>query len=250
MSLTRTVWGVLAMTAVLFAVPYAAGQSATQDTQVTRRPSEVAPKWSVLTPAQKASLAPLERDWPSIDADRKRKWLEVAVRVQVMPAAERERMQLRMAEWARLSPAQRGQARLQFQEFQQLAPQDRNARWEAYQALPGAEREALAARGQPPARMASASMPPSGKRNVVGPTAATPPARPVTPTVVQAKPGATTSLVSKPGSPPAHHQPGMPKIAATRGFVDPATLLPKRGPQGAAVIAVAPEAAASAAAHP
>jgi hypothetical protein len=26
----------------------------------------------------------------------------------------------------------------------------------------------------------------------------------------------------------------MPKIAATPGFVDPATLLPKRGPQGAA----------------
>jgi hypothetical protein len=36
-------------------------------------------------------------------------------------------------------------------------------------------------------------------------------------------------------APPAHHQTGMPKIAATPGFVDPATLLPKRGPQGAAV---------------
>lgn len=250
MSLRRIMWGALAMTAALLGAPHADGQSATQDTRPAKRAAEAAPRWGVLSPAQKAFLAPLERDWPSIDADRKRKWLEVAVRVQVMPTAERERMQLRMAEWARLSPAQRGQARLQFQEFQQLAPQDRNARWEAYQALPSADREALAARGKPSASAAAASMPPSGKRNVVSPTAATPPARPVTPTVVQAKPGATTSLVSKQGSPPAHHQPGMPKIAATRGFVDPATLLPRRGPQGAAVIAVAPEAAASAAARP
>jgi hypothetical protein len=35
--------------------------------------------------------------------------------------------------------------------------------------------------------------------------------------------------------PPASIQHGLPKIAATPGFVDPATLLPRRGPQGAAV---------------
>ena len=62
-----------------------------------------------------------------------------------------------------------------------------------------------------------------------------PPAGAVAPTVVQAKPGATTTTMSTRAAPPPHHQAGLPKIAATPGFVDPATLLPQRGPQGAAV---------------
>ena len=58
--------------------------------------------------------------------------------------------------------------------------------------------------------------------------------KPVAPTVVQAQPGATTTLISKRPAPPAHQQTGLPKIAATPGFVDKSTLLPQRGPQGAA----------------
>ncbi|GMV76712.1 MAG: hypothetical protein AMXMBFR78_36610 [Rubrivivax sp.] len=67
-----------------------------------------------------------------------------------------------------------------------------------------------------------------------------PAARPVTPTVVQVKPGVTTTLVNKTPSPPLHNQPGLPKITATPGFVDPQTLLPSRGPQGAAAIRMTP----------
>ena len=72
-----------------------------------------------------------------------------------------------------------------------------------------------------------------------------PPARSVAPSVVPARPGATTTTVTTPAAPPLHHQPGLPKIAATPGFVDPATLLPQRGPQGAAVRAPASAAAGS-----
>ena len=64
---------------------------------------------------------------------------------------------------------------------------------------------------------------------------ATPRARAVTPTVQQARPGATTTTMTTRPLPPAHNQAGLPKIAATSGFVNPATLLPQRGPQGAAV---------------
>jgi hypothetical protein len=39
-------------------------------------------------------------------------------------------------------------------------------------------------------------------------------------------------------TPPRHQQAGMPKIAATPGFVNDATLLPQRGPQGAAAEAM------------
>ena len=63
--------------------------------------------------------------------------------------------------------------------------------------------------------------------------------KPVAPTLVQAKPGATTSLISAKPAQTLHQQPGLPKIAATAGFVNPNTLLPRRGPQGAAIQASA-----------
>jgi hypothetical protein len=199
------------------------------------------PAWSSLTPAQRTALAPLEREWPSIDTDRKEKWLEIAARFPKMPPDERTRVQARMTEWARLSPKERGEARLHYQEVRQLSPAERQARWEQYQALPPDQRRALAARGAAPEgagrsgqapRAASAAATP--KSNMV---AITPPpvgsARPVAPTVVQAKPGATTNLMSRPPAPPAHQQPGLPKVAATPGFVDKTTLLPQKGAQAA-----------------
>jgi hypothetical protein len=202
------------------------------------------PAWSALSQQQRSALAPLERDWARIDASRKQKWLEIANRYPSMPPDERERMQQRMGEWARMTPAERGQARLSFQEAKQLSPQQRQARWEAYQALPEDERRALASRAQPKADKvkpaASAPLAAVPKQNL----AASRPAqgihgKPVAPTVVQAKPGATTTLMTKSPTPPAHQQPGQPKINATPGQVDRSTLLPKGGPQAAAQAAVA-----------
>jgi hypothetical protein len=205
------------------------------------------PSWASLTPAQRQALAPLQRDWASIDEQRKQKWLEVAARFPTMPADERTRVQQRMADWARLTPAERTRARLQFQEARQLPAEERQARWQAYQALPEEQRKTLAQRARPAAAPTRAEAGPanarapaadlaatSAKRNIVEPTPA-PAKRPVLPTVVQARPGATTTSIVKPVQPPPHHQAGLPKIAAQPGYVDPATLLPKRGPQGAAV---------------
>jgi len=62
----------------------------------------------------------------------------------------------------------------------------------------------------------------------------------VAPTVVQAAPGATTRFVTRPATPPEHQQSGMPKITATPEFINRSTLLPKRGPQAAAVSPVPP----------
>ncbi|MEO5771865.1 MAG: hypothetical protein ABIQ29_07330, partial [Burkholderiaceae bacterium] len=58
--------------------------------------------------------------------------------------------------------------------------------------------------------------------------------QPVSPSVVKRGAGVSTDLVSRPPSPPMHQQAGLPKVAATPGFVDKATLLPQRGAQGAA----------------
>jgi len=241
-------WVRLGLMAMLAVVPLAKAQ------QLAPRPTptvaaEQGPKWPTLTVAQRAALGPLQAEWPSIDTGRKQKWLEVASRFPSMSADDRERVQVRMGEWVRMSPAERGRARLQFQETRQLSPQDRQARWEAYQALPSSERDALAAKGKgstepdKPARSVSpkaATPADAPKRNLVTVAPSPTPNKPVAPTVVQATPGATTTLMSKSATPPPHHQPGLPKIAATKGFVDPATLLPTRGPQGAAIAAAPP----------
>jgi hypothetical protein len=205
------------------------------------KPAEAGPIWASLSASQQSELAPLQKEWPTLDASRKEKWLVLASRLPRMSATERQRIQARMAEWASLSPTERGRARQNFQEMRIARPEDRQALWDAYQALPAEQRQELAQRAKPassPLRAATTASEPKvaagGKRNIVQtPAPATAP-RPVSPTVVQAKPGATTTLLSTPASPPPHNQPGLPKIAATDGFVNPSTQLPKRGPQGAA----------------
>jgi Protein of unknown function (DUF3106) len=220
--------------AVLAVCTFAAAQSA---------PSGAA--WASLSAQQRAALAPLQRDWPGIDPSRQSKWLEIAARFPTMPADEQRRVQERMAAWARLTPDERGRARLSFQEAKQLPREERQARWEAYQALSPERREALAAKPAPNARPAKAdnAAPAIGKRNIVtNPSLAAAPSKPVAPTLMQAKPGATTTLMTEKAALPPHQQTGLPKIAATPGFVDNATLLPKRGPQGAAARSPSPAA--------
>ena len=204
------------------------------------------PSWSALTPSQQQALAPLQRDWPSLEPNRRQKWLEVAARFPAMPLDERRRVQERMAEWARLTPAERTEARLRFQEVRQLPAEERHAKWQAYQALPEEERKTLAQRAVPPAKGASPLEQPAKARvtadtpvarRVPGAASAASAAisRPSAPIVVQARPGATTTTMSARNVPRAKPQEGAPKIAATSSYVNPATLLPKRTPQGAAV---------------
>ncbi|MFM9915666.1 MAG: DUF3106 domain-containing protein [Rhizobacter sp.] len=211
---------------------------------------ERGPKWTNLTGSQQSALKPLERDWRGIGADHKQKWLEIAGQFPAMSADERQRVQARMTEWAAMTPQQRGAVRLQFTQAQQLAPSNRQARWEAYQALPEEERKRLALRADHAASSGSAlrrsrsadagvrsSSDVQAKSNVVALPETGRPVRSVAPTLVQAPNGATTTLISKRPAPPVHEQAGMPKISASPNFVNPSTLLPRRGPQGAAVIA-------------
>lgn len=202
------------------------------------------PTWSALNATQQQALAPLRPTWDANDAPRKLKWIEVADRFPAMPAAERRRVQERMAAWASMTPSERARARVQFQETRGIGAEERQARWQAYQSLPDDERKRLALaakKAPPPATSASSrvvaaatSDPGNAKRNLVA-TSPSPAPRAVAPTVVQAKPGASTTTVATRAKPPLHHQHGLPKIVATPNFVDPATLLPRRGPQAAAM---------------
>ncbi|NUZ06156.1 DUF3106 domain-containing protein [Piscinibacter koreensis] len=200
-------------------------------------------RWSALTPTQRQVLAPLERDWPSIEPERKQKWLVMAERFHTLPLAEQTRIQERMAEWAKLTPAERGHARMRFQEANRVAADERRQRWLDYQALPPEQKRRLAARAaSAPAAEAAApnALHPvlessQAKSNVVPNPSLSAQPKTIAPTVVRAGPGATTTLISRRPSPPPHQQTGMPKIAATPEFVDRSTLLPKRGPQAAAI---------------
>ena len=215
---------------------------------------EQGPRFADLPSDQRSVLKPLEKQWPEINNEGKQKWIRIAGQFAGLSPDERGRIQTRMSEWSRLSPSERGQVRMQFQEATKAAPQNRQAQWEAYQALPAEQKRQLASR--------AASVPnnslarPSGvaqrselsakpgkeraltKSNIVPNPNLAPQPRWVAPTVIQAQPGATTNLISKRMTPPVHQQTGMPKIAATPGFVDASTLLPRRGAQGAAAGAV------------
>jgi hypothetical protein len=260
--------------ALLLALIAGAGPAGAQSARSTgsgasaRATAEQGPSWSSLSPAQREALKPLERDWASLDASRKRKWLEVADRYSTMPAKDQARLQDRMVEWAKLTPAERNQARLQYNQAKQVPAQDRQASWEAYQALPEEKKRALANRGAPAAGAGTASgamaLPgtpaprsapekltregPQPKVNAVPATSADRPPKAVAPSVVQAQPGATTTLISKPPAPPPHQPSGSPKIAATPEYVDKKTLLPHAGAQS--VGPARPAAAQASAARP
>ncbi len=202
-------------------------------------PMQAAPKWAGLSPAQKQALAPLERDWDGLDDTRKSKWLEIAPRFAALPPDERDRIHERMRAWAALSPAERQQARVGYQMVQQLKTRDREAKWEAYQALSPEKRAELAEKAAhkqtakpcltgskhcaPEAKLEAAP-----KSNLVPPPPRIQAAKPVAPSVVQAKPGATTVLITQATIPPAHQQAGQTKVWADPELVDSKTLLPKK----------------------
>lgn len=240
--------GVVAASVLCLSAPTAAlaGQESVAAAQ--GRAAEQGPKWATLLPAHRVALKPLEDDWSTFGADQKQKWVELAAQFPSLSADERQRVQTRMTEWAKLTPQQRGNARFQFKQAKELAPSNRQARWDAYQALPDDQKKELASRAAPPQaqtessrrtralRAESASQPGAQSKSNVVPTAPARQPRSVAPAVVQAPAGATTNLISKRAAPPAHQQQGLPKITASPNFVNPSTLLPKSGPQGAAVV--------------
>lgn len=101
------------------------------------------PGWEVLDTPQKLALYPLAPRWAVLSEQQKRSWLAIAQAFPALPNAEQERLHNRMTEWASLSAQQRTQARLNYAVTKKLAPDNKRAQWEAYQALSDAERTRL-----------------------------------------------------------------------------------------------------------
>jgi Protein of unknown function (DUF3106) len=92
--------------------------------------------WAALTPGQQRALAPLKKSWATMSVPQQQRWLRTTERFQAMPYQAQRRAHARMEQWARLTPQQRAQARLKFQQAKsKLSDRQRYKRWEAYQEL-------------------------------------------------------------------------------------------------------------------
>lgn len=193
-----------------------------------------APTWDTLTPDQQALLAPLQRDWAKLGPTQRSKWLNATPMLATLPQPELARLHERMRDWAKLTPAERRDARVGFQVAKQVDAEQRQAKWEAYQALSPEKRQQLAdkAAARRHAQITAASPAPKPlaaqpKSNIVPEVPKLVAPLPVTGGLVQARPGATTVLITRAPRPPSHHVAGEAKVVADPSLVDPKTLLPK-----------------------
>lgn len=129
------------------------------------------PQWSELKPAQQQSLAPLAATWNTLQAGHRRKWIAVAQTYPTLAPAEQQKLHSRMVEWAALKPQDRELARLNFAETKKIAPAERAANWEAYQALSPEERQKLVAAKPKPSGAAIAIKPVATNKLAVVPVA-------------------------------------------------------------------------------
>lgn len=105
------------------------------------------PLWSELSPAQQQLLRELEPVWNGLPATKKRSWLTIANRIPQMDAADREKAEARIREWARLTPEQRQLARNNFRLAKSLPKTERVATWEQYQQMSPEQQSVLRANG-------------------------------------------------------------------------------------------------------
>jgi hypothetical protein len=184
-----------------------------------------APSWLELTPQQKQILAPLGREWDTMEAFRRQKWLGIAQRYPALNPEEQARLHQRMDAWARLSPEERAKAREKFKKLQKAPPDQKDAlkqKWQEYQQLPPEEKKRLADQAKahtatqkhratrPKPQVAKPVLPivpalapfPAPEASTTAPAAALPPgASPASPVAAQTTPLPPTSDAANPASP-------------------------------------------------
>lgn len=108
------------------------------------------PVWAELTVQQQIALRPLAPRWDTIKEAQKRKWLDISKGFASLTPEGQSIMHSRMTEWVGLSSQQRAQARLNFAKTKELSneltPEEKQAKWQSYQALSTEEKQKLAAR--------------------------------------------------------------------------------------------------------
>lgn len=169
------VWAIAVVAALSFSVhaqPAPAPSAMGTSKAASALPVMGAPLWSELKPVQQQSLAPLASTWNTLQEGHRRKWIAVAQTYPTLGLAEQQKLHSRMVEWAALKPQDRELARLNFAETKKIAPAERAANWEAYQALSPEERQKLVDGAKPkPSGAAVAVKPVATSKLTVVPTA-------------------------------------------------------------------------------
>ena len=101
--------------------------------------------WQSLQSSQKKALAPLAPHWAQISPAQRNKWLAMSNNFDNLSNKEQAILHERMAEWSSLSPKQRAQARLNFNQTKTLDADAKKTQWETYQALSPEDKKKLAA---------------------------------------------------------------------------------------------------------
>jgi hypothetical protein len=123
--------------------------------------------WQNLTNSQKKALAPLAPHWAQISPAQKNKWLAMSNNFDNLSPREQAILHNRMADWASLSPQQRAQARLNFNETKTLGADQKKTQWEAYQALSQDDRKKLAAQQTTKIQGAATASQPASPQKVI-----------------------------------------------------------------------------------
>ena len=175
----------LALSAILAMSPVAFAQLRPLANPVAGTSATTGLAWAQLTLLQQQALAPLASSWnTSMSEPQKRKWLEISKNYATLTPQAQATLTSRMNEWVALTPQQRAQARLNFGKTMelstQLTPEEKKAKWDAYQALSPEEKQKLAATAAPkPAGAATAikPVPPQKLAILPAPVASQPAAR-------------------------------------------------------------------------
>lgn len=177
----------------------------------TVAPSVGGPGWTELSAVERDILNPLAASWNALNPGHKSKWRQMAKSYPSLPTEEQTKMQSRMKEWVALSPQQRAQARFNFAKTKELSkeltPEEKIAKWQAYQALSEEERRNLAAKAPPkPAGAAAAAKPVAPQKLATVPSLADKPKGKPAPKIADAQPapGGTSQIpVTAPDATPA-----------------------------------------------
>ena len=127
------------------------------------------PLWKDLTLAQQVALEPLQSEWDTMVALRKKKWLDIANRYSSMKPDEQTRVHERMAEWVKMTPEQRTQVRRNFSRAQKIEPGQKSVQWEEYQQLPDEQKKELAAKAATKKQVVNLPTPAQSKMKTVAP---------------------------------------------------------------------------------
>lgn len=131
---------------ILLGIHY--GYAADSSTVIPPRSIQLAQNssWKNLTPSQQQALAPLAKEWDSMETNRKDKWLIIANKFQKMSPEEKIRVQDKMNEWVKLTPAQRTAARENYLRSNKVQPDQRTQQWQEYQQLTEEQKAQLSKR--------------------------------------------------------------------------------------------------------